>query len=193
MLLHLTHRDATTRVLALFSFLRLTLSLHCMLGSLRKMTRTLFVRRYLRNGRSLIRSCHSGRCIRKCCKIRLRPACVMCTCFITPNRCQRWMSTLPCVAICRNATTRRATGRYCLLCARALLGRFEPALFIFIQRCPFLSALDSMRKRSRDSQEKGSCASIFWHDDHRVVHEEEHLYIQWSLDSTLHCPERKSR
>jgi hypothetical protein len=49
MLLHptLLHRDATTTVLALFPFLRLTFSLHCVLGRLRKMAKLLPVRRYL--------------------------------------------------------------------------------------------------------------------------------------------------
>ena len=37
----------------------------------------------------------------RCCEIRKRTACVMCTCFITPNRCSCLMRTLPCVAICR--------------------------------------------------------------------------------------------
>jgi hypothetical protein len=47
MLLHLTllHRDATTTVLALFPFLRLTFSLHCVLGGLRKMAKRLLDRR----------------------------------------------------------------------------------------------------------------------------------------------------
>ena len=60
MLLHLTllrltllHKATTTTVLALFPFLRLIFSLLCVLGRMRKMVRTLFVRRYLRNGRSL--------------------------------------------------------------------------------------------------------------------------------------------
>jgi hypothetical protein len=49
MLLHpaLLHRDATTTVLVLFPFLRLTFSLLCVLGRLRKMANLLFVRRYL--------------------------------------------------------------------------------------------------------------------------------------------------
>ena len=49
MLLHptLLHRDATTTVFALFPFLRLTFSLRCVLGRLRKMAKLLLVRRYL--------------------------------------------------------------------------------------------------------------------------------------------------
>ena len=49
MFLHLTllHRDATTTVLALFPFLRLTFSLHCVLARLRKIAKLLLVRRYL--------------------------------------------------------------------------------------------------------------------------------------------------
>jgi hypothetical protein len=47
----------------------------------------------------------SGCCMSRCCEIRLRTACVMCTCFIAPNRCPCLMRTLPCVTICRNATT----------------------------------------------------------------------------------------
>jgi hypothetical protein len=42
----------------------------------------------------------------RCCEIRLRIACVMCTCFITPIRCTCLMRMLPSVAICRNASTR---------------------------------------------------------------------------------------
>ena len=53
--------------------------------------------------------------MRRCCEIRLRIACVPCTCFITPNRCPCLMRTLPCVAICRNATTRRAARNHASL------------------------------------------------------------------------------
>jgi hypothetical protein len=49
MLLHptLLHRDSTMTVLALFPFLRLTFSLHCVLCRLRKMAKLLPVRRNL--------------------------------------------------------------------------------------------------------------------------------------------------
>jgi hypothetical protein len=105
-------RDATTTVLALFPFLCLTFSLHCVLGRTRKTARTLFVRRYLHNIRSLSGSCNSGRCMSRCCEIRLQARSVTCTCFIAPNRCHCLMSTLPCVAICRNVTTRRAARQH---------------------------------------------------------------------------------
>jgi hypothetical protein len=36
----------------------------------------------------------------------------MYTCFITPNRCPCLMRPLPCMAICRNATTRRAASNH---------------------------------------------------------------------------------
>jgi hypothetical protein len=51
MLLHLAllHRGATMTVLALFPSLRLTFSLHCVLGRFRKMAKMLLVRRYLVN------------------------------------------------------------------------------------------------------------------------------------------------
>jgi hypothetical protein len=76
MLLHLTplHRDATTTVLALFPFLRLTFSLHCVLGRLRKMAMLLLVRRYLHNVKSQSASCKAGCGINRYCKIRPRPA-----------------------------------------------------------------------------------------------------------------------
>jgi hypothetical protein len=75
-LLHLTplHRDATTTVLALFPFLRLTFSLHCVLGRLRKMAMLLLVRRYLHNVKSQSASCKAGCGINRYCKIRPRPA-----------------------------------------------------------------------------------------------------------------------
>ena len=78
MLLHLTplHRDATTTVLALFPFLRLTFSLHCVLGRLRKMAMLLLVRRYMHNVKSQSASCKAGCCINRYCKIRPRPAVV---------------------------------------------------------------------------------------------------------------------
>ena len=76
MLLRLTllHRDATTTVLALFPFLRLTFSLHCVLGRLRKMAMLLLVRRYLHNVKSQSASCKAGCGINRYCKIRPRPA-----------------------------------------------------------------------------------------------------------------------
>jgi hypothetical protein len=40
--------------------------------------------------------------------ISLRTACVMYTCFITPNQCPCLMRPLPCMAICRNTTMMRA-------------------------------------------------------------------------------------
>jgi hypothetical protein len=110
MLLRLTllHRDATTTVLALIPFLRLTFSLHCVFGRMRTMAKLLLVRRYLHNVRSQSTSCKRGRCMSRCCEIRLRTACVMYTCFIKPNQCPCLMRPLPCMAICRNTTTRRA-------------------------------------------------------------------------------------
>jgi hypothetical protein len=72
------------------------------------MAKLLLVGRYLHNVRSQSTSCKRGRCMSRCCEIRLRTACVMCTSFITPNQCPCLMRPLPCVAICRNATTRRA-------------------------------------------------------------------------------------
>jgi hypothetical protein len=76
MLLHLTplHRYATTTLLALFPFLRLTFSLHCVLGRLRKMAMLLLVRRYLHNVKSQSASCKAGCGINRYCKIRPRPA-----------------------------------------------------------------------------------------------------------------------
>ena len=52
-------RDTTPTMLTLFPFLRLIFSLLCVLGRMRKMVRTLFVRRYLRNVRSLNGSCNN--------------------------------------------------------------------------------------------------------------------------------------
>ena len=70
------------------------------------MAKLLFVRRrYLHNVRSQSTSCKRGRCISRCCEIRLRTACVTYTCFITPNQCSCLMRPLPCMAICRNTTT----------------------------------------------------------------------------------------
>jgi hypothetical protein len=115
MRLTLLLRDATTTVLALFPFLRSTFSLLCVFCRMRKMAMLLLVRRYLRNVRSQNRSRTSGCCMSRCCKIRLRIACVMCTCFIKPNRCPCLMRTLPCVAICHNATTRRAASSHVFL------------------------------------------------------------------------------
>ena len=109
MLLRLTllHKATTTTVLALFPFLRLTFSLLCVFGRMRTMAKLLLVRRYLHNVRSQSTSCKRGRCMSRCCEIRLQTACVMYTCFITPNQCPCLMRPLPCMAICRNTTTRR--------------------------------------------------------------------------------------
>jgi hypothetical protein len=65
---------------------RLIFSLLCVLGRMRKMVKTLFVRRYLRNVRSLNGSCNTGRCTSLCSEIRLRIACAMCTCCIVPKK-----------------------------------------------------------------------------------------------------------
>ena len=113
-LLHLTllHKVTTTTVLALFPFLRLTFSLLCVFGRMRTMAKLLRVRRYLHNVRSQSTSCKRGRFMSRCCEIRLRFACVMYTCFISPNLCPRLMRPLPCEAICRNATTRRVASNH---------------------------------------------------------------------------------
>jgi hypothetical protein len=50
--LTLLHRDATTTVLALFPFLRLTFSLLCVFGRMWTMAKLMLVRRYLHNVRS---------------------------------------------------------------------------------------------------------------------------------------------
>jgi len=114
MLLRLTllRRYTTTTVLALFPFLRLTFSLLCVFGRMKTIAKLLLVRHYLHNARSQSTSCKRGRCMSRCNEIRLRIACVMYTCFITPNRCPCLMRPLPCVAICRNATTRRAASNH---------------------------------------------------------------------------------
>jgi hypothetical protein len=110
MLLRLTlpHKATTTTVLALCPSLRLTFSLLRVFGRMRTMAKLLLVRRYIHNVRSQSTSCKRGRCMSTCCEIRLRTACVMYTSFITPNQCPCLMRPLPCVAIYRNATTRRA-------------------------------------------------------------------------------------
>jgi hypothetical protein len=51
-------------------------------------------------------------CMSRSYEIRLRIACVMYTCFITPHWCPCLMRPLPCMAICRNATTRRAASNH---------------------------------------------------------------------------------
>jgi hypothetical protein len=76
------------------------------------MTKLLLVRRYLHNVRSQSTSCKRGRCMSRCCEIRLQTACVMYTCFTTPNQCPCLMRPLPCMAICRNTTTRRAASNH---------------------------------------------------------------------------------
>ena len=90
----------------------LIFSLLCVLGRMRKMVRTLFVHRYLRNARSLNGSCNNGRCTSLCSEILLRTACVMCTCCIVPNRCPCLMSIPPCAATCRNAMTTRVASQH---------------------------------------------------------------------------------
>jgi hypothetical protein len=57
-------------------------------------------------------SCKHGRCMSRCCDVRLRIACVMYTCFITPNLCPCLMRPLPCMTICHNTTTRRAASNH---------------------------------------------------------------------------------
>ena len=86
MLLRLTllQKATTTTVLALFPFLRLTFSLLCVFGRMRTMAKLLRVRRYRHNVRSRSTSCKRGRCMSRCCEIRLQTACVMYTCFINP-------------------------------------------------------------------------------------------------------------
>jgi len=114
MLLRLTllHQATTTTVLALFPFLRLTFSLLCVFGRMRTMAKLLRLRRYLHNVRSQSTSCKRGRFMSRCCEIRLQTACVMYTCFITPNQCPCLMRPLPCMAICRNTTTRRVASNH---------------------------------------------------------------------------------
>jgi hypothetical protein len=55
-------------------------------GRMRTMAKLLLVRRYLHNVRSQSTSCKRGRCMSRCCEIRLQTACVMYTCFITSGR-----------------------------------------------------------------------------------------------------------
>jgi hypothetical protein len=110
--LALLHKATTTKVIALFPFLHLAFSLLCVLGRMRTMAKLLLVRRYLHNVRSQSTSCKRGCCMSRCCEIRLRTACVMYTCFITTNQCPCLMRPLPCLAICRNATTRRAASNH---------------------------------------------------------------------------------
>jgi hypothetical protein len=114
MLLRLTllHKATTTTVLALFPFLRLTFSLLCVFGRMRTIAKLLRVRRYLHDVRSRSTSCKRGRFMSRCCEIRLQTACVMYTCFITPNQCRSLMRPLPCMAICRNTTTRREASNH---------------------------------------------------------------------------------
>jgi hypothetical protein len=79
------------------------------------MAKLLLILRYLNNVRSQSTSCKRGRCMSRCCKICLRTACVMYTCFITPNQCPCLMRPLPCMATCRNATTKRAASNHVAL------------------------------------------------------------------------------
>jgi hypothetical protein len=76
------------------------------------MEKLLCVRCYLHDVRSQSTSCKRGRFISRQCEIRLQTACVMYTCFITPNQCPCLMRPLPCMAICRNTTTRRAVSTH---------------------------------------------------------------------------------
>ena len=109
--LALLHKATTTTVLALFPFLRLTFSLLSVFGRMRTMAKLLLVRRYLHIVRSQCTSCKRGRCMSRCCEIHLRTACVMYTCFITPNQCPCLMRPLPCMAICSSyAATQRRGG-----------------------------------------------------------------------------------
>ena len=108
----LTILHSITTVIALFPFLCLTFSLLCVFGRMRTMAKLLLVCRYLHNVRSQSTSCKRGRCMSRCCEIRLRIACVMYTCFITPNWCPCLMRPLPCVAICCNTTTRREASNH---------------------------------------------------------------------------------
>ena len=115
-------RPRRRQCLPLFPFRRLTFSLLCVFGRMRTMAKLLLVRRYLHNVSSQRRcgclhnvqstSCKRARCMSRCCEIRLRTACVMYTCFITPNQCPCLMRPLSCMAICRNATTRRAASNH---------------------------------------------------------------------------------
>ncbi len=70
--LALLHKATTTTVLALFPFLRLTFSLLSVFGRMRTMAKLLLVRRYLHIVRSQCTSCKRGRCMSRCCEIRLR-------------------------------------------------------------------------------------------------------------------------
>ena len=79
------------------SVLRLTFSLLCVFGRMRTMAKLLRVRRYLHNVRSQSTSCKRGRCMRRCCEIRPQTACVIHTCFITPDQCPCLMRPLPCI------------------------------------------------------------------------------------------------
>ncbi len=79
---------------------------------MRTMAKLLRVRRYLHNVRSQSTSCKRGRFMSRPCEIRLQTACVMYTCFITPNQCPCLMRPLPCMAICRNTTTRRVASTH---------------------------------------------------------------------------------
>jgi hypothetical protein len=81
----LLHRDATTTVLTLVSFLLLTFSFLCVLGRMWTRAKLLLVHHHLHNVRSQSTSCNRGCCMSRCCPIRLWIACVSCTCFIKPN------------------------------------------------------------------------------------------------------------
>jgi hypothetical protein len=95
------------------------------------MAKLLHISRYIHNVRSQSTSCKRGRWMSRCCEICLQTACVMYTCFITPNQCPHFMRPLPCMAICRNTTTWRVastTSRF--LPCRVSVGH-NPALAPF--------------------------------------------------------------
>jgi tetratricopeptide (TPR) repeat protein len=73
-----------------------------------KTAKQLLARRYLCKVRSLSTSCASGYGMSAFSATRLMSACAMFISCTTPNRCPCLMSALHRVAICRNATTRRA-------------------------------------------------------------------------------------
>ena len=76
------------------------------------MAKLLLVCHYLDNVRSQSTSCKRGYFMSRCCEIRVQTACVMYTCFITPNQCPCLMRPLPCIAICHNTTSLRAASTH---------------------------------------------------------------------------------
>jgi hypothetical protein len=105
--LMLLHKDTTTKVIALFPFLSLTFSFFCVFCRMTTMAKLLCVSCSLHNVRSQSTSCKRGYFMSRCCEIRLQTACVMYTCFITPNQCPYLMRPLPCMAIYHNTTSLR--------------------------------------------------------------------------------------